>query len=623
MRPAPTARRTAPRLEPLEPRRLFAVAGGFTESAFAAGLDRPTALAFAPDGRLFVAEQDGNLRVVKGGQLLPAPAVDLAVDDQGERGLLGIAFDPAFAQNGFVYLYHTVETPLVHNRISRFTLAGDAVQPGSEQVLIDLPNLTAATNHNGGAMHFGPDGKLYVAVGDNNDPANAQPLSTVLGKMLRTNADGTIPGDNPFVASTTGLNRAIWATGLRNPYTFAFRPSDGRMHINDVGQGSFEEINVGSAGANFGWPEIEGRRTNQTPPANYSDPLLAYGRSGPVAGSSIAGGAFYEPPAGAASTFPAALAGDYFFADWGAGFVKSIDPATAVVSDFASGLNGPVDLAVGPDGGVYAVEYFAGRVTRFAAADPAGNPTPPPATAADLSASVETEPPAAAVQGTGGRAVVRVANVGSAAARGRVTVRLLGSADAAVDDADVSLREAAKSVRLSPGRSTALRLKFVYPAAFTGAMRLVAQIVPADAVGDGNAANNAAASAGAVQVAAPFVDVGTRFRASAVTVTAGRRASVVLDLSNAGNATFVGRLSPLFVFRAADVRETVSPPPGPRLRIAPGGTRSVRFRVDVPATLAAGAYELLVIVPPPPEVVNDPDAGNNEASIPATVSAGA
>src|SRR5205823_6118401 len=118
--------------------------------------------------------------------------------------------------------------------------------------------LSAATNHNGGATHFGPDGKLWIAVGENANGANSQTLTNLLGKMLRINSDGTIPTDNPFYNTATGQNRAIWALGLRNPYTFTFQPGTGRMHINDVGQNTWEEIDVGVAGANYGWPSTEG-----------------------------------------------------------------------------------------------------------------------------------------------------------------------------------------------------------------------------------------------------------------------------------------------------------------------------------------------------------------------------
>ena len=131
----------------------------------------PTAMAFAPDGRLFIAEQGGRLRVVKNGTLLATPFVTLTVDPNGERGLLGVAIDPAFASNGYVYLYYTATRPNTHNRVSRFTASGDVAVAGSERVLLDLNPLSAARNHNGGAIHFGKDGKLYVAAGDNANVA--------------------------------------------------------------------------------------------------------------------------------------------------------------------------------------------------------------------------------------------------------------------------------------------------------------------------------------------------------------------------------------------------------------------------------------------------------------------
>src|ERR1043165_7860402 len=201
------------------------VPSGFTDTLVAGGLSIPTAMALAPDGRIFVCQQGGALRVIKNGALLPTPFLTVTVDSQGERGLLGVAFDPNFVSNQLVYVYYTATTPTIHNRISRFTANGDVALAGSETILMDLPSLSAATNHNGGALHFGPDGNLYAAVGDNANGANAQSLSTVLGKVLRINKDGSIPADNPFYGSTAGNNRAIWAVGLRNPYTFTFQPT--------------------------------------------------------------------------------------------------------------------------------------------------------------------------------------------------------------------------------------------------------------------------------------------------------------------------------------------------------------------------------------------------------------
>src|SRR5690349_19599160 len=234
---------------------------GFVETRIASGLSSPTAMAFAPDGRLFVTQQGGALRVIKNGALLSQPFLTLSVNSSGERGLLGIAFDPNFTSNGFIYVYYTTSASPVHNRVSRFTASAanpDVVASGSEVQLLNLPALSSATNHNGGAIHFGTDGKLYIAIGDNANSSNSQPLTTTLGKVLRINADGSIPSDNPFLSQTTGINQAIWARGLRNPFNFAIDRTNGRIHVNDVGQDSWEEVNHAISGANFGWPDTEG-----------------------------------------------------------------------------------------------------------------------------------------------------------------------------------------------------------------------------------------------------------------------------------------------------------------------------------------------------------------------------
>jgi len=249
---------------------------GFTETQVATGLSNATAMEFAPDGRLFVCQQSGELRVIKNGILLSTPFLSLAVDSSGERGLLGVAFDPNFPTNKFVYVYYTNGTSSPrHNQVSRFTANGDVAVANSEVVILTLDNLSSATNHNGGAIHFGPDGKLYVAVGENANGANSQTLSNRLGKILRINSDGSIPADNPFFNTAAGLNKSIWSLGLRNPFTFAFQQNTSRMFINDVGQSTWEEINDGIAGSNYGWPTTEGPTTNPS----FRAPIFAYGRS--------------------------------------------------------------------------------------------------------------------------------------------------------------------------------------------------------------------------------------------------------------------------------------------------------------------------------------------------------
>jgi len=339
---------------------------GFVETQFGGNLPgSPTAMAFAPDGRLFVCLQGGQLLVIKNGSLLSTPFVTLTVDSSGERGLLGIAFDPNFTTNNYVYLYYTVSTSPIHNRVSRFTAAGDTAVPGSEAVILELDNLSAATNHNGGAIHFGPDAKLYIGVGENGNGANSQTLSNLLGKMLRINADGTIPTDNPFYNTATGNNRAIWALGLRNPFTFAFQPGTTRLFINDVGQSTWEEINDGIAGSNYGWPTTEGPTSN---PA-FRSPIYYYGHgTTSTTGCAIVGGAFYNP---SVLQFPSSYIGKYFFADLCGGWIRVFDPTAGTATGFATGIVNPVDLHVGPDGALYYLARGSGgqvfRVTALPA----------------------------------------------------------------------------------------------------------------------------------------------------------------------------------------------------------------------------------------------------------------
>jgi glucose/arabinose dehydrogenase len=336
---------------------------GFVEELVAGGLGLsgiPTAMEFAPDGRLFVAQNSGSLRVIENGILLPTPFLQLTTVTDGERGLLGVAFDPDFASNGHVYVYYT-HPGSIQNRVSRFTASSDpnVADPDSEVVVLDgIPSETIF--HNAGAIHFGLDGKLYVAVGDNADPSNSQSLATLAGKILRIDpsactavCSNIIPLDNPFV-TVNGARGEIWALGLRNPFTFAVDPVGGRININDVGERSWEEINVGIPGANYGWPVCEGKCSPSNPA--FADPVFAYRNKGSAA---ITGGAFYR-----GSSFPGAFVGDYFFADYVKGFIKRLT-SSGRVNDFAEGASSPVDLKVGPDGHLYYLSLFDGAVYRI------------------------------------------------------------------------------------------------------------------------------------------------------------------------------------------------------------------------------------------------------------------
>jgi glucose/arabinose dehydrogenase len=341
-----------------------ATSGSFQQDVFVSGLSQPTAMAFAPDGRLFVSQKAGRLRVIQDGALLTQPFVTISgIRSDGERGLLGVAFDPLFTTNGYVYVYYSYDTGVDGNRVSRFTVDPanpNVALPGSE--LVVLNGLPQGGNHDGGAIHFGPDGYLYIAVGDVGTSSNAQSLSTPAGKILRISPatyPDIIPPDNPFVG-VPGARGEIWALGLRNPFTFAFDPTDGTMYINDVGQNTWEEINLGAAGANYGWPICEGPRTSGA--GNYEDPTLTY----PLhayrhpEGYAVTGGTFYY-----GDQFPTEYSGSYFFADYVGNWIRRLPQGSTVASDFADNTETPVDLRVGPDGSLYVLSISDGAVYRI------------------------------------------------------------------------------------------------------------------------------------------------------------------------------------------------------------------------------------------------------------------
>ena len=346
---------------------------GFTNSHVVSGLTNPTDMEFAPDGRLFITEDTGRVRIAKpdGTPLTTFLDISSKVDSLGERGLLALTFDPGFSTNHYVYLHYTrkaTSTTPPHNRVVRVTASGDSAVAGSEQLIFRLGNQSAANEFPqfmGGALDF-KNGKLYVATGDNDTPDKAQQLTNLFGKMLRINKDGTIPTNNPFYATASGNNRAIWARGLRNPFKFAIQPGTGAIFINDVGEHTWEEINRGAAGANYGWPVHEGRAND--PP--YVDPIFAYGHgSTGTTGCAITGGTFYNPPT---VDFPAQYVGDYFFADFCNGWIR-VRNSDGTVSGFATGLERPIDLEVSQAGELY---YLSRSSTGIVGKIYAGNQTP-------------------------------------------------------------------------------------------------------------------------------------------------------------------------------------------------------------------------------------------------------
>lgn len=328
----------------------------FSQVSVASGISNPTVMAFAPDGRIFVAQQNGTLIVIKKGVKLSTPAVRLNVNSTGERGLIGIALHPGFSTNGFVYLFYTLSDGS-RNRVSRFTMSGDIVNPLSEVTILNLDPLSSATNHNGGAMHFKGD-KLYIAVGENANGAYAQNLDRYHGKLLRINADGSAPSDNPFNSySASPQRKRVWAYGLRNPYTFDVQPGTQRVFVNDVGQHSWEEINEATTGGlNFGWPASEGATST---PA-YTTPVFSYPHgSGDGRGCAVTGGVFFNP---ASTNYPASFIGKYFYQDLCNAWINYLDLSDGVKRNaFATGLPGQaLALTVGFDGNLYYLSRTSG-----------------------------------------------------------------------------------------------------------------------------------------------------------------------------------------------------------------------------------------------------------------------
>lgn len=320
---------------------------GFTETVLGDSLDSPVSMAIAPDGRVFVCEQGGSVRVIRDGRLLAKPFLRVPVFVGLEEGLLGLAFDPHLTSNRHVFVIFTAAAPLRREVIVRYTAAGDTAIPASARTIFTLdPHLQH--QHVGGALRFGRDGMLYIGTGDNDHEEWAQSLRSSFGKILRIRPDGTIPGDDPFAKIATGPHRAIWARGLRNAFTFDIDPQTGRMYVNDVGGSGWEEVDEGAAGADYGWPLTEGPSRDP----NFRAPVYAYRHENGAC--AITGGAFYRPRR---PQFPREWEGRYFFADYCSNRISWLDPAAPGVAHVfgTTRIPGPVDLRVAPDG---ALDYL-------------------------------------------------------------------------------------------------------------------------------------------------------------------------------------------------------------------------------------------------------------------------
>ncbi len=341
------------------------------------GLSSPVYLtAPSGDARLFVVEQPGRIRIVQNGQLVAASFLDITdvVGSGGERGLLGMAFHPQYAVNGYFYVNYTDNSG--DTRIERYTVSGDpnVADRGSARLVLRVPQ--PFSNHNGGLVIFGPDGMLYIGMGDGGsggDPqGNGQDLTTLLGALLRIDVDGgdpyAIPPDNPF-AGDPSVRQEIWAYGLRNPWRFAFDDQEGLLYIADVGQNALEEINVvpaASAARNYGWNTMEGTECHAASNCDQTGltlPVVVYATTS--ANCSVIGGFVYRGGA-----IPE-LAGRYFYSDFCGGWLRSILYANGAVVEqrvWEVGSLGSV-LSFGQDGAgeLYVLSSSGGRVYRLVA----------------------------------------------------------------------------------------------------------------------------------------------------------------------------------------------------------------------------------------------------------------
>ncbi len=344
---------------------------------FASGFTRPVDIqSTGTDSRLFIIEQAGKIWIIDSlGNRNASPFLDISsqVNSNGnEQGLLGIAFHPDFINNPYFFVHYTTSND--STRISLFALSNDpdSADPNSEFII--LTEAQPFTNHNGGSIAFGPDGYLYIALGDGGsagDPGDrAQDLTTVLGKIFRININTAlaygIPQDNPFVGAGAGVREEIWAYGLRNPWKMSFDRLTGDLWIGDVGQNALEEIDFQPAssigGENYGWRCYEGTSTFNTTDCPHdstmTDPVYEYSHSS--GGCSVTGGVVYR-----GSRYPG-LYGRYFFSDICTGWIRSLD-SVYIMTDHGTFSSSNYFVAFGEnsEGEVFVSGLNDGKISRI------------------------------------------------------------------------------------------------------------------------------------------------------------------------------------------------------------------------------------------------------------------
>ncbi len=322
---------------------------GFIREKIAGELN-PTSIAQAPDGRIFITEKNGVIRVIQDYTMLEFPFLELEVDDTNERGLGHMVLHPEFETNGYYYVHYSVFGTRF-NRVSRFTASGDHTIPGSERIIFEFDD-AGSDMHNGGSMLFGQDGYLYIGTGDGGQGWLAEEPGSTNGKILRLDDDGNAVPDNPWYHIEQGRANTVFASGFRNPYTMSINLLTGKIYANDVGAFKFEEVNEIKKGGFYGWPVVEGKQSGQNLPPEYCDPIFQYGHYNDYC--AIVGSAFYLP---LRPQFPQEYFGRYFYSDYCTGHIRMLDVETGADKGiFINDGNRIIDLLVSHDGSFYYLE---------------------------------------------------------------------------------------------------------------------------------------------------------------------------------------------------------------------------------------------------------------------------
>jgi len=334
---------------------------GFERTVLAEGLCQSSSIVVTTDGRVFVGQVEGVVRVIQDDVLLPGPLIQLETDSDNEQGLCGMVLDPDFDLNGYIYFYYThiVEG---RNRVSRYTVVGNVSDPATELTLWENePSFT--TSHQGGGLAFGVDGTLYVATGDSGASATSQLPSSYNGKVLRLNTDGTVPADNPFLG-VPGYEPELWAVGLRNPFRLSYDDLEEELWIGDVGSSggmAWEEINVGVPGADYGWDDGEGGSCYVPDCSDHEPAVHSYRHDDPSYATSSLNACVILGPRYRGGAFPNEYDGSLFYGDWSGKWIRRLvmnasgDIVDDVVFDSAPDAGDLGAITVGPDGALYCV----------------------------------------------------------------------------------------------------------------------------------------------------------------------------------------------------------------------------------------------------------------------------